>query len=200
MFLGLRSPILKNYKPVGGNSLILGICRWLWRTSRLRGCLDEGFMPTTNQQIMGEDPKKIICLADDDEDDRMLLHEALLELGQPFKIFELCSAQQLIDHSCKLGEWSADFIFVDLYMPGMDGFECIERLKSMAFSGGGTRIIAYSIDGSQETMRKAFAVGADFYAVKPSSYADLRTLVRTVMQASWEDLEPGQRIFDMRRL
>lgn len=144
---------------------------------------------------MDEDPKIIICLADDDEDDRMLLHEALLELEQPFKIFELCSAQQLIDHFSKPGARPADFIFLDLYMRGMDGFECMVRLKSMALLGGGTRIIVYSIDGAQQTMERAFSLGADFYAVKPSNYGDLRNLVSTVMQASWEDVEAGQRIF-----
>ncbi|AOC96956.1 Stage 0 sporulation protein A [Flavobacterium anhuiense] len=149
---------------------------------------------------MGEDPKKIICLADDDEDDRMLLHEALLELAEPLSILELCSAQQLIDHFSKPGQKPADFIFLDLYMPGMDGFECIERLRSTAMAGSNAKLIVYSIDSSRETMQKAFSLGADFYAVKPSSYGDLRSLVQRVMQACWEDLESGQRIFHIGRL
>lgn len=147
---------------------------------------------------MDEDPKIIICLADDDEDDRMLLHEALLELGRPFRIFELCSAQQLIEHFSKPEQEPADFIFLDLYMPGMDGFECIERLRSTALAGSNTKIIVYSIDSGAKTMERAFALGADFYAVKPSTYADLKNLAAIVMGASWEALSAQERIFHIR--
>ena len=147
---------------------------------------------------MDEDPKIIICLADDDEDDRMLLHEALLELDRPFRIFELCSAQQLIEHFSKPEQEPADFIFLDLYMPGMDGFECIERLRGMGLVSRNARIVVYSLDSAGKTMQKAFALGADFYAVKPSTYADLKNLVAIVMGASWEALSAQERIFHIR--
>lgn len=140
-----------------------------------------------------EKSKKIIYLTDNDEDDRMLLHEALSTINQPFEIQELSSAEQLIELCENLSLPFPDYIFLDLFMPNMDGFKCITALKKLLGNGG--KIIIYTIDSKKESMDKAFLLGADFYAVKPYTYGDLINLTRLIMEGGWENLQQEQKIF-----
>jgi PleD family two-component response regulator len=145
-----------------------------------------------------ENSKKIICLIDNDQDDRMLLHEALLSLEGSFEIIELISAGQLLDHLEAEPLSIPDYIFLDLLMPGMNGFECLEKLRSGPLEFSKTKVIIYSFQSGSESMQRAFDLGADFYAVKPARYSSLKDLVRVIMESCWEDLQPGQRIFHAR--
>lgn len=145
-----------------------------------------------------ENSKRTICLTDNDQDDRMLLHEALLDLKKTFEILELCSADQLLDHLTRKPLSIPDYVFLDLLMPGMDGFECLERLRSGPLGRKEIKIIIYSCQSGEESILRAFDLGADFYAVKPSRYNDLKDLVRVIMESSWEGLGRAKRIFHAR--
>lgn len=139
--------------------------------------------------------KKIVCIADHDEDDRMLLHEALLALNQPFVILEISSRDQLAEQLSRLSETSPDFIFLNTGMPGIGGSDYIDTIRIVSSSEVTIRIIIYSSDSDRASIEKAFELGADFYAVKPSNYRDLKNLARIVIDTDWEIFEPDRRIF-----
>lgn len=140
-------------------------------------------------------PKKIICIADHDEDDRMLLHEALLDLNQPFMILEISSRDQLAEQLSRLSEVSPDFIFLNTGMPGIGGADYIGTIRKGSSTGVTLRIIIYSSDSDRTSIEKAFEMGADFYAVKPSNYRDLKNLAGIIIDADWEIFEMESRIF-----
>ncbi|WP_343587722.1 response regulator [Flavobacterium sp.] len=142
-----------------------------------------------------QNSKKIICIADHDEDDRMLLHEALLTLDQPFEILEIGSKNQLADRLSRLSEILPDFIFLNTSMPGVEGFQYIEAIRKEVESGMKIKIIIYSTDNERSSIEKAFEHGADFYAVKPSNYRDLKNLARNIIEMNWETFDEGSRIF-----
>lgn len=141
-----------------------------------------------------ENSKKIICLIDSDEDDRMLLHEAILELEMPFEILELCSAEQLMERLSRPGTRLPDFVFLDLAMRGISGFDCIGQIREQD-SGRCIKIIVYTMDHSASTMERAFLLGADFYAVKPNAYRNLKNMVEKVFQTHWDTAGTRDRIF-----
>lgn len=142
--------------------------------------------------------KQIICLADNDQDDRMMLHEALLVLNhKSFEIIELCSAEQLMDRLSRPGIRYPDFVFLDLFMHRMSGFECMEQIRKQD-KARDVKIIIYTIDSFASTMDRAFSLGADFYAVKPNTYTDLKNLVKIVFQNNWETASVQERIFHAR--
>ena len=76
----------------------------------------------------------------------------------------------------------------------MSGFDCIGRIRKQD-SGRSIKIIVYIIDSLSSTMESAFLLGADFYAVKPNTYRDLKELVKKVFQTSWNGAGTGERIF-----
>ena len=69
-----------------------------------------------------------------------------------------------------------EFVFLDLALPGMNGFEVCRRLKrTPGFDG--TRIIAVSAYSQQEYRTRAREVGCDGYIVKPLDPAILVLLL-----------------------
>jgi DNA-binding response OmpR family regulator len=69
-----------------------------------------------------------------------------------------------------------EFVFLDLALPGMNGFEVCRRLKRTPGLGG-TRIIAVSAYSQQEYRTRAREVGCDGYIVKPLDPAILVLLL-----------------------
>jgi CheY-like chemotaxis protein len=59
-----------------------------------------------------------------------------------------------------------EFVFLDLALPGMNGFEVCRRLKRMPGLDG-TRIIAVSAYAQAEYRQRAKDAGCDAYIVKP---------------------------------
>jgi CheY-like chemotaxis protein len=69
-------------------------------------------------------------------------------------------------------QWRPDIIFLDIGMPGMDGYEVVRRIRSVPEIAG-TAVIAWTGFGEDEDRRRAEHIGFDRYLVKP---VDVRTL------------------------
>ena len=64
-------------------------------------------------------------------------------------------------------------IITDLRMPGMDGFELVERVRAKP-TGATIPIIVVSADGAPENQDRAQRLGANAFFVKPYSPAAVR--------------------------
>ena len=74
-----------------------------------------------------------------------------------------------------------EFIFLDINMPGKSGLECLEEIRS---SEGGLKevnIVMLSTSSDPENIQKALDLGATCYAVKPSSFEKLKSLLEEVL-------------------
>ena len=69
-----------------------------------------------------------------------------------------------------------DFIFVDLDMPNMNGFQFIEAFKKIA-NGGNAKIVVLSSSITDIERSKALTIGADVYMGKPLTEHDVRGLL-----------------------
>lgn len=144
-----------------------------------------------------ENLKSIICIADHDEDDRILLHDALVSLGIPFDIIEIISWGDLVNQLSQRSDIFPDIIFLNTCLPGIEEVHYIEEIRKEAVSGREVKVIVYSSQSDQALIEKAFEVGADFYAVKPSNYRDIKNLTRNIMEMDWEITKREARIFHM---
>jgi CheY-like chemotaxis protein len=73
-------------------------------------------------------------------------------------------------------------IITDLHMPGMDGFELIERVRASAGMAA-IPIIVVSADGGPETQARARRLGANAFFVKPYSPAAVRQTLEELLHA-----------------
>ena len=71
-----------------------------------------------------------IFLADDDQDDRMLFTEALINLGNFIDIRTFDNGVDLMATLLEPEVALPDIIFLDLNMPLMNGEECLDDLKN----------------------------------------------------------------------
>jgi CheY-like chemotaxis protein len=116
-----------------------------------------------------------VLIVEDDWASLELLSELLISSGvKPISIVKSEHAIGVI-RSEKL-----DGIFLDLRMPGVDGFELI-RLARQSNLNKRTPIIVVSGSEDKKAMQAAFAAGATFFLQKPLDRQKLSRLLNTTL-------------------
>lgn len=123
--------------------------------------------------------EKIIYLADDDEDDRILFLDAVEELDLPLYVVQTTDGNELLDALHKADQLP-DIIFLDINMPCKNGFECLKEIRNAYGDLKKVKIIMLSTSSSLIHIKISYKLGADFYAVKPGSYQGLKDLLGKV--------------------
>jgi CheY-like chemotaxis protein len=116
-----------------------------------------------------------IFLADDDQDDREIFMDALTELPMETSVKQFENGVDL------MAELHSDnplpkIIFLDLYMPLMDGFECLSDIRNIPDFSEIT-IIIYSTSYHPNEVDQLKEGGANQYIKKPNSYNQLKTIL-----------------------
>jgi CheY-like chemotaxis protein len=120
-----------------------------------------------------------ILLVDDSDDDRLLFKAAFTKSGLSGQIVEKEDGNEAIEFLSEIAtgeqtEWP-DAIFLDLKMPGKNGFEVLQWIKDRP----PLQILkTYILSGSQEPsdVQRARELGALDYIVKPIKSEEFRDL------------------------
>lgn len=128
--------------------------------------------------------KKTILLVDDDPNNLRLLQEIL---QGDYKIYAALSAERALRF---LEKMSPNLILLDIEMPGISGYDLIQRLKSDYRWLDIPVIFLTGIEG-RESEYKAFEMGAVDYVLKPISanVVRLRVSHHIELQSYKEELE-----------
>jgi CheY-like chemotaxis protein len=123
--------------------------------------------------------KRIGLVVDDDQSTRFVLSRALAELG-----FKVVSAEDGSEVPGLIAAQHFDLLVMDLYMPGMNGFELLRQLRRphsgflpAPQTSPAVRVLVVSGESHPASIANAKALGADEYLVKP---VDLELFDRTV--------------------
>jgi CheY-like chemotaxis protein len=123
--------------------------------------------------------KKIsITIADDDFDDHQLLEAAIKECVGNCQIHSVYNGEQLVSHLTKSTSLVPDLIFLDINMPASDGFSALKKLTEKAKLS--VPVCVLTTSSSEKDMKKALELGAVAFYSKPTKYADLVEIVKTV--------------------
>jgi len=129
-------------------------------------------MALARQETTGESaPKRRLLVVDDNRDAAesmsMLLemwgHEVAFAYDGPSAIE---TAQQ----------WGPEAVFLDIGLPGMDGYEVAERLRELPQAKDAV-LIAITGYGQEDDRRRSRRAGIDHHLVKPVAPDALRTLI-----------------------
>jgi putative two-component system response regulator len=122
-----------------------------------------------------KDEKKILVV--DDEDRNLRLMEALLApLG-----YSVILAKSGLDALHLVEDEPPDLILLDVTMPGMDGFQVAERLKSNVKTSVIPIVMVTALKEVADRV-KAFEVGADDFINKPVDRMELRARVKSLLK------------------
>ena len=119
-------------------------------------------------------PRKILAV--DDENDVLLVVKTALETEG----FNVVTASNGFDALEKVAAEMPDLVVLDVMMPGMTGFEVLDKIRADSRTA---RIPVIMLTGLSEKgkIRDALAAGTDFYIVKPFEFRDLLTKVNIAL-------------------
>jgi len=122
--------------------------------------------------------KKHILLVDDDRDELNIFVEALNATGVPYKCTWAKDGQQALS---QLEYLTPDFVFLDLNIPGMDGFETLRKIMQLPRAAE-FKVAMYSNGMQPEASAKALMLGASYCIKKPDSLAGLVTILQELIE------------------
>lgn len=143
---------------------------------------------------------RYILLVDDDPDEHLLFQDALKELPDSPKLAYARDGQQLMqllnDEKAQLPA----IIFLDLNMPRMTGFECLQEIRK---SSKLTQIpvVIFSTTSQTQAIDKVYEQGANYYIRKPNTFAMLKEVIERMLEIDWNsnNTQPSKENFVLNR-
>jgi CheY-like chemotaxis protein len=121
-----------------------------------------------------------ILIAEDDEDDRMLLVSAFRDLSEQIELIFVENGIELLNHFRKIDEGKLpefpSLLIVDLNMPKKNGKEAIGELIGKSYFNEFPTII-FSTTGNEIEKSHCRELGIEKFFVKPSNYSGLLGIV-----------------------
>jgi CheY-like chemotaxis protein len=144
---------------------------------------------------MGSDQSVFILLADDDQDDCLLVEDAMEELEIPFQLHCVQNGQELIEYLSESDNSKPDFVLLDLDMPMKHGLECLDEIRN-DLGLNSLPIVIYSTHSQRETVKNAYLKKAQYYLKKPNSFSSLVNALRIVLETDWTEVtQPDEEHF-----
>lgn len=121
-----------------------------------------------------------IVLADDDQDDQLLLQEAFRATTFPNELVITNDGVELLEYLAQQDEtgrpqWP-DLILLDLNMPRMDGREALFMIKSNPTLRS-IPVVVLTTSSDEGDIVKSYTLGANSYIKKPVNFSDLISIV-----------------------
>lgn len=114
---------------------------------------------------------KRILIVDDYQSNVMLLKTILKD-----KNFMLDTAYNGNEALQKVDSFNPDVILLDIMMPGTDGYEVVEKIRSKQ-QYSHISIVLITALNSERNVEKGLSLGANYYLVKPFSVKELLSIV-----------------------
>ena len=124
-------------------------------------------------------PHISIILVDDDEDDRDLFFQALMEVSLSIKYEGCVNGSDALKKLSNQDAIIPDLIFMDLNMPGMNGFECLKKIREIVPLKK-TPIIIYSTATKLENKIDEIYQPVRFLS-KPSKFDDIVLALKVII-------------------
>ena len=137
-------------------------------------------------------PKKISLVIVDDNPDFVDLIREALEKEPDIRI--VGTAYNGLEALAVIRQKKPQMVLLDVVMPEKDGLEVLEEIKAFPDEDKPVTIMLTAI-GQDHYIRRAIALGAEFYIIKPFDLAGLGKRVRQIFQDTMQSIhgqEPAQ--------
>lgn len=128
----------------------------------------------------------LILNVDDDPDDLEFFRDAIKEVNPEFPCVLFRNGVELLDYLEK-NRTPPDYIFIDINMPKMNGYECAQEIK-LNHMNGATQIVMYSTSFNPQDLKEFNKEGFK-YILKQNALTDLVKTIRAVISVPIHHLE-----------
>jgi CheY-like chemotaxis protein len=118
-----------------------------------------------------------VLLIDDDKDDQEIFQKELNKFNSSITVLSAYNGQEGID---LLNKISADYIFLDINMPVMNGIDALKLIKQNK-SLKDIPVIIYSTSDGRGYKKMALDLGAINYFTKPTSINGLQKMFAQIL-------------------
>jgi CheY-like chemotaxis protein len=140
-----------------------------------------------------------ILLADDDEDDRKLAQDALVESRLANDLHTVEDGEELMDYLLRRGKYAAladsprpGLILLDLNMPKKDGREALREIKADP-SLRHIPVVVLTTSKAEEDIYRTYDLGANSFITKPVMFESFVKVMRELGTYWFEIVELPRR-------
>lgn len=130
--------------------------------------------------------ENVFLLADDDQDDQEMFFEALTSINESIVCHAVLNGREALEKLNEL-EKSPDLIFLDVNMPVMTGWECLEKLKKEERYKN-IPVVIISTSSYLREKKIALEMGALCYLTKPNDFDELKDVLRIIVESPGDEL------------
>ena len=120
--------------------------------------------------------KKKILIVDDDKDIHELINRILSSNGYRVEV-----ASDGFEAGTNILRFKPDLMILDLFMPGMDGFQVCKRIKTDP-NASHIKILAITGFDTDENRKRILQAGADGYLAKPMKKRTLLQKIEKILE------------------
>ena len=128
-----------------------------------------------------EGERRRLLVVDNEEADRELLVQVLAPLG--FELRTAASGHDALD--LVAAGWRPDAMFVDLAMPGIDGWETIRRARALGLAEAAVAIV--SANAFDKRLENDVGIAPEDFFVKPVRHSELLDWLERRLALRWTD-------------
>lgn len=136
-----------------------------------------------------------ILVAEDDEDDRMLMQDALEENRLANDLHFVCDGEELMDYLLHRGQYSdpktsprPSLILLDLNMPRKDGREALKEIKSDPALRQ-IPVVVLTTSKAEEDILRTYDLGVSSFIAKPVIFESMVQIIKTLGKYWFEIVE-----------
>lgn len=122
-----------------------------------------------------------VILADDDSDDQLVFENALHEVSSSIKLSAVSNGIELMS---LLQSFVPDLLFLDLDMPYKNGLQCLAEIRANEHTAA-LPVVVFSSTSRPNNIEVAYEMGAHLFFIKPSTYKDLFTAIKSILSKDW---------------
>jgi CheY-like chemotaxis protein len=137
----------------------------------------------------------VILYAEDDEEDRMLMQDALKESRLSNDLHLVEDGEELMEYLYRRGKYSylnnaplPGLILLDLNMPRKDGREALNEIKSNP-NLRRIPVVVMTTSKAEEDILRTYDLGVSGFIIKPVTFESLVNIVRTLGKYWFEIVE-----------
>jgi CheY-like chemotaxis protein len=130
-----------------------------------------------------------ILMADDDEDDRFLVREALSESRFDGILRCVEDGEEIMEYLHRCGRYAGhdfpqpDLVLLDLNMPRKDGREVLREMKSDPHLRR-IPVVVFTTSKAEEDILRTYDLGVSSFIIKPSTF-DKLVIIMTTLNEYW---------------